>query len=172
MNRFTHLALAVVFSSATAFAQSAPARVATTTPAKAAPVVLKCPAGTRQVGGPNTPFEASLCMRSTLDGARIFHGPYVAFWPNGVKQAEGQYDEGLRAGAWVFFDEKGVKTGETSFKLDSYDGLRVEYFPTGQKRLEETYVMGKRQGTQRTWDEAGEGTLVDFRDDRPVSAPR
>ncbi len=133
-------------------------------------VKLACPAGTRQVGGPQTAFEASLCLRTARDGSRVFHGPYVAYWQNGIKQAEGQYDENFRTGKWTYFDEKGVKTGETSFRLGDYDGLRVEFWPNGQKKLEETYVMGKRQGSQKMFDQTGRVlSTTDFIDDRPVA---
>ncbi len=121
----------------------------------ASPPALSCPAGARQVGGAKSAIEATGCVRYGRDGARVFHGPYVAYWPNGVKQAEGQYLDGARDGRWAFFDEAGIKTGETDFKAGDYHGTRVEFFPNGQKRLEEVFVRGRRQGPARFFDELG-----------------
>ncbi len=170
MKSITSAVIGVVALGTSAFAQG---KAVVTPPVKPAggDVVLSCAAGTKQVGGPKSALEASACVRTGQDGSRVFHGPYVAFWPNGTHQAEGQFDNGLRTGAWTFFDDKGVKTGETSFRGDHYDGLRVEFHANGQKKLEETYVLGKRQGAQLTFDLTGKQvSKVDFVDDRPVAA--
>lgn len=146
-------------------------KAAVPAPSGGAPAVVKleCSAGTKQIGGPKSAIEASACVKFGRDGTRIYHGPYVAYWPNGVKQAEGQYLESFRDGKWTFFDDKGVKTGETSFKAGNYDGVRVEFWPNGQKKLEESYVMGKRQGLQQTFDQTGKAlSVIEFVDDRPV----
>jgi antitoxin component YwqK of YwqJK toxin-antitoxin module len=126
--------------------------------------VLQCPAGTQQLAE----SDAVLCARTT-GGQRVFHGPYVAFWPNGVRQSEGQYVDGFRSGRWAFHDANGVPTGETWFKAGSYDGLRIELNPDGSKRLEEQWVAGKRQGLQKQWSAAGVLTITEYRDDRPVT---
>ena len=152
------------------FAVMAQAKAVVPVAKPAAEVQLACPAGSKQVGGAKSALEASVCMRVGQDGSRIFHGPYVAYWPNGMKQAEGQYDNSFRAGQWTFFDDKGVKTGQTSFRMDSYDGARIEFHANGAKKLEETYSMGKRQGAQLTFDLTGKQiSKVDFVDDRPVA---
>lgn len=132
--------------------------------------VLKCGAGTRQIGGATSIMEATGCVRFGRDGSRVFHGEYVAYWPTGARQAQGQYEDGFRTGKWTYFDEKGVKTGETEFKAGQYDGLRVEFWPNGQKKLEETYAHGSRQGAQLTFDQTGKVvSQAQFADDRPIS---
>ena len=110
--------------------------------AGAADPILSCPPGTQQAGGSKSPLEAVVCVRFDKDGGRIFHGPYVAFWPNGQRQAEGQYEDGWRTGTFTFFDKDGVKTGVTTFKHGEYDGARVEFSPNGQPSLTERYVNG------------------------------
>jgi hypothetical protein len=171
MNLKNAMGVVVLMSCFPALAQQAKVPGPSAPPKGALDVALSCPAGSKQVGGAKSPFEASLCMRLSRDGSRIFHGPYVAFWSNGQKQAEGQYDEGMRAGKWVFFDESGVRTGETVFRMGDYDGLRVEFFPNGQKKLEETYAMGRRQGAQVMYDLSGKvQSKLDFIDDRPVQS--
>lgn len=165
------MTLCAVAVSTVALAQAPVAVVPT--PGKLAPgaeLKLSCPGGTKQIGGQKSALEATLCVKVGPNSTRLFHGPYVAFWPNGNKQAEGQYEDGNRGGHWVFFDEQGVKTGETNFKDDSYHGSRIEFFPTGKVKLEETYVMGKRQGPQKTYDAAGKVTVTQFQDDHPIAA--
>lgn len=130
---------------------------------------LSCPMGAQPAGGPGSALEASACVKQGPGGQRIFHGPYVAYWPNGARQSQGQYAHGFRTGRWVFFDREGVVTGETWFKDGSYDGPRIELYPDGRKRLEEQWVAGKRQGPQKAWDHAGVLTVVEYRDDRPVA---
>ena len=123
--------------------------------AMAADPVLSCPQGSKQVGGVKSALEASVCVRFDQDGGRIFHGPYVAFWPNGTRQAEGQYENGWRSGSFTFFDDKGVKTGTTEFKHGDYDGVRIEFHPNGAKMLEETYLAGHKQGAGQQFDLTG-----------------
>lgn len=117
-------------------------------------VKLSCPAGTKQAGGLNTPFEATLCMKSGVDGSRVFHGPYVAWWPNGKMQAQGQYEEGWRSGHWVIFDQHGVKTGETDFLHGDFHGKRVQFWANGKVMMEEVYDHG-RQLSVKTFDQNG-----------------
>lgn len=148
-------------------------KVGPATDAKPGTAAVGCPAGARQVGGPTSMMEATGCVKFSRDGSRIFHGPYIAYWKDGVKQAEGQYEEGFRSGKWTFFNEKGVKDGETTFKMGDYDGLRIEFWPNGQKKLEETYVMGRRQGAQKQFDQVGKlVSTTEFVDDRPVAASK
>lgn len=123
-------------------------------PAFAQEAKLACGADTKQVGGPKSILEASACVKYGADGSRIFHGPFVAYWPNGTKQAEGQYEQNRRSGKWTFFDQASVKIGETEFKSGDYDGTRVEFWPNGQKKLVETYAIGVRT-SQRVFDQLG-----------------
>jgi antitoxin component YwqK of YwqJK toxin-antitoxin module len=132
-------------------------------------VALVCPAGTAPAGGPESAFEASVCVKFSPTGQRLFHGPYVAYWPNGTRQSEGQYLEGARHGRWVFYDQAGNPSGETSFKAGSYDGVRIELNADGSKRSEEFWVAGKRQGPQKSWDRGGTLTVTEYRDDRPTA---
>lgn len=167
------LTLCAVVVSSVVFAQSpGSVNVPTKPVVPGAEVKLNCPAGARQVGGAKSALEASVCVKVGPSSTRMFHGPYVAYWPNGVKQAEGQYEDGNRTGSWAFFDEQGVKTGETQFLADSYHGTRVEFFANGAKKLEETYVNGKRQGQAKAYDAKGKVTVTEFRDDHPVTAAK
>ncbi|MFT3839174.1 MAG: hypothetical protein QM723_19485 [Myxococcaceae bacterium] len=115
---------------------------------------LSCPAGTRQAGGSKSQLEATLCMKVLADGSRVFHGPYIAWWPNGQQQAVGQNEEGWRTGHWVFFDQNGVKTGDTDFVHGDFHGKRIQYWSNGKVMMEEQYDHG-RQLSVKTFDQNG-----------------
>jgi antitoxin component YwqK of YwqJK toxin-antitoxin module len=106
------------------------------------------------MGGAKTFLESTMCMKVGTDGTRLYHGPFIAYWPDGSKQAEGQYSEGWRSGHWVFFDQHGVKTGETEFARGDYNGRRITYYPNGQIQMDETYDHGK-QLSLKTFDQNG-----------------
>jgi len=113
-------------------------------PAFAGDLNLNCPAGTTQVGGPNSRMESAGCATTAANGERSYTGPFIVYWTNGMKQAEGTMANNQRVGLWTTFDKTGVKTGEVTFKADQWDGQRVKFHANGQKQLVETYNAGER----------------------------
>lgn len=140
------------------------------TPAGPSAPAISCPAGTRSLGDSVSPPERLTCAKVSAAGESVLHGPCIEFHKNGRKQAEGQYVDGFRSGLWIFWDEAGVKVGETNFRKGNYHGARIEYYADGQKKLEENWVNGKRQGFVKSWNRTGALSVVEYRDDRPVAA--
>jgi antitoxin component YwqK of YwqJK toxin-antitoxin module len=130
---------------------------------------LACAAGTKQVGGFNSNMGAIACMKSSADGLRVFHGPMVALYKSNKVEAMGQIEEGMRSGKWTFFNESGVRVGETEFSGGDYSGRRIGYNDNGTLKFDEVWVNGKRQGAQKSFDAAGNVTVTEFKDDRPVT---
>lgn len=130
---------------------------------------LSCSAGASQVGGASSNMQLLGCMKVGAEGQRVFDGPMLSFYKDGKVEAQGQAEAGFRNGKWAFFNEAGVKTGETEFKKGDYHGRRVSYFANGQLKTEEFWVEGKRQGPQKSFDEAGKATVVNFLDDKPTA---
>lgn len=120
-------------------------------------VRLQCPAGTVQNTTKISKDTAVFCKKtSKQDGNEPSrHGPYVAFWPNGQKQAVGQTKDGFQVGKWTFWDANGVKTGETEFLRDNFHGTRVEFHANGNKKAEQQWVHGKREGLAVEYAEDG-----------------
>lgn len=116
-------------------------------------VSLRCPAGTKQVGGK---VDGVYCARLTAQGsvARA-HGPYAGFHASGQKLVEGQYVDGLKVGTWTFYDEAGRVTGQTEFSEGVYHGKRVQFFPSGSPRLVEEYSRAQRNGAVQEFAEDG-----------------
>jgi hypothetical protein len=130
---------------------------------------LSCAAGTKQVGGLSSNMSAISCMKFSADGVREFHGATVSLYKSNKVEAMGQYDEGMRTGKWVMFNEAGIRVGETEFLGNDYHGRRVGYNENGTLRYDEMWVNGKRQGPQKSFDAAGNVTVTEFKDDRPVT---
>jgi hypothetical protein len=129
---------------------------------------VACPAGSRSMQDLE---DLALFCTIGKGGEKMLQkaGPYQSFWANGVRKSQGQYLDGLRTGAWAFFDEQGAKSLEIEFKADEFHGRRVEYFPNGTVRVEQTWVEGRRQGEQKVTDEKGALTVTHFKDDLVVS---
>lgn len=123
-------------------------------------VRLDCPAGTVQNTTQVSKDMAAFCKKTGTDkqGAKepVTHGPYVAFWANGQKQAVGQNKDGFPSGLWTFWDENGLKTGETEFVRGNYHGTRVEFYANGQKKGEEQWSNGTREGISVAYAENGQ----------------
>lgn len=122
-------------------------------------VRLDCPAGTVQNTSKISKDMAAFCKKTgKQEGGRepVAHGPYVAFWANGQKQAAGLNKDGFPTGLWTFWDENGVKTGETEYLHGDYHGTRVEYFVNGKKKTEEQWSNGKREGLAVAYSEDGQ----------------
>lgn len=130
---------------------------------------LSCPAGASQVGGSTSNMQLLGCMKVGAEGQRVFEGPMLSFYKDGKVEAQGQAEAGFRSGKWSFFNESGVKVGETEFSRGDYHGRRVSFFANGAVKAEEFWVQGKRQGAQKSFDEAGKVTVVNYLDDRPTN---
>jgi hypothetical protein len=125
-------------------------------------VKLDCPAGTVQKGGKVTKNLGVYCVKpgAQVAGQDVLHGPYVAFWGTGKRQAEGQYRDGARTGRWTYWDANGVKTEEIEFANGRYHGARTDYHANGKVMREQHWVDGKREGTETTYDAQGQKLTV------------
>src|SRR5512140_2978296 len=65
-------------------------------------VHLNCPAGTVQNTTKVSKDMAAFCKKTGKQEGNepVSHGPYVAFWANGKKQAVGQNQDGFPTGHW------------------------------------------------------------------------
>ncbi|WP_157775661.1 toxin-antitoxin system YwqK family antitoxin [Melittangium boletus] len=130
---------------------------------------LDCPVGTRQTGEPQ---EGISCRKpDTSNGRGVAHGPYVSFYANGQKSAEGQFVDGFRSGSWTFYTQDGQVRSRIEFSVGNYHGRREEYFPNGRLRTVESYVHGKLDGLVKEF--SSDGRLVkqsEYRNNRQVVA--
>lgn len=50
-------------------------------------------------------------VQGAANGKAVYH------WPSGARQAEGNYQDGVREGWWHFWDKTGAKAGQVRYKL-------------------------------------------------------
>ncbi|WP_226994267.1 toxin-antitoxin system YwqK family antitoxin [Myxococcus hansupus] len=107
----------------------------------------------------------------TKAGPRTSHGAYVEYHPNGVKAAQGQFENGLKVGTWTFFDASGNKRGTAEFKDGGWHGQRIMYFPNGKPQLVEEYKKGRKHGVVKEFAEDGQVvSQVHYENNRVISA--
>lgn len=138
-------------------------------------VRLDCPAGTVQNTTKIAKDTDVYCKKTAKqDGNEpTRHGPVVSFWANGQKRVMGQTQDGFKVGKWTFWDENGVKTGETEFLKSHYHGTRVQFHANGTKKEEQQWVKGKREGLTVTYAENGQKVSeMHFAGDRMVKEQR
>jgi antitoxin component YwqK of YwqJK toxin-antitoxin module len=65
-------------------------------------------------------------------------------------------ENGLKQGAWVVYTPKGNALSLTTFKDDSYHGIRIKFYSDrNMMRLQEHYKMGIQSGDQFYYDTGG-----------------
>src|ERR1700741_1141154 len=82
---------------------------------------LVCPQGTTP-NGETTPEVREAWCEVAHDGSVVLHGPYRAWWPNGVLGTSGQYVLGKAEGDWKGWFPSGKLQGEEQFE----DGALVK----------------------------------------------
>ena len=109
---------------------------------------LDCPEGTSAVpaGEIAYQYKGRVCARP--DGTH--HGPFVAWFPGGAKQLEGQFRDGKRVGRWTWYERAGHPIRQGDFVDDRETGLFVEW-RFGKKTGEAHYEAGKKVGEWTQW---------------------
>ena len=79
-----------------------------------------CPSGTEAVENTSKLGREEFCRTPVPDGRRAMHGPYVAWYPNAGKRAEGQFTDGKERGQWTTWHPNGQRASNG----DYWDGLR------------------------------------------------
>lgn len=169
MNLTRFFSLCLAMSAAPALANEAGITISGGT------VRLDCPAGTVQNTTKISKDSDAFCKKTSKQakGEPTRHGPSVSFWANGQKQAAGQNQDGFKTGKWTFWDENGVKTGETEFVRGNYHGTRVQFFANGNKQSEQQWMGGKREGLSVEYSQDGQKVSeMHFKGDRMVKEQR
>lgn len=74
---------------------------------------------------------------------------------NGNIQKQGQLENNMSVGEWIYYDVNGVLKSRFNFKEDVEDGPSVTYFADGSKRSELNYKEGKAEGCFKRYNEFG-----------------
>ncbi len=128
--------------------------------------------------------EGSVRFEQNYDWeTHLLHGTYKEFHKSGELFAEGQFDQGMPIGDWIYknaaqkaegtelgrihlernglevwkkWSPDGVLLEEGNFIDGRKHGIWKKYYPSGQIEEETPYVRGQRKGPGRGWFESGE----------------
>lgn len=88
-----------------------------------------------------------------------FSGEVVSYF-NGKSEFEGQIDNGLRVGLWVYYYPSGQKKMEGSYKEGLKDGNWTTWLENGQQEKVEVYKYGKLLTNEGTVAEPGTDSVA------------
>ena len=89
-----------------------------------------CPMGTTRAGkGPPDGNEV-WCERVDSDGKHVKHGPYQAWTVTGIRQEDGQYENGHKEGSWTTYWDNGSNFQEGPYR----EGMREGSWICGRHR--------------------------------------
>lgn len=88
-----------------------------------------------------------------------FSGEVVSYF-NGKSEFEGQIDNGLRVGLWVYYYPSGQKKMEGSYKEGLKDGNWTTWLENGQQEKVEVYKYGKLLTNEGTVAEPGADSVA------------
>jgi antitoxin component YwqK of YwqJK toxin-antitoxin module len=80
-----------------------------------------------------------------------YTGPWVDYHPNGQKQIEHQYVNGIKTGIQTSFFQNGHKLSEGKFENGQKSGLWTYWYSDGDKQLEGNYLNGFETGCWKRW---------------------
>ena len=87
----------------------------------------------------------------------------VMYFPNGVKQFEGTYNNGKNIGNWKYYNEAGELVDETRFDKDGNIKSRQSY-ASGMLRIDYNYLDGEKDSAQIYYGDDGKVALVLYYD--------
>jgi len=95
-------------------------------------------------------------------GADQKHGVWIAWYRNGNKKTQGEYDHDTPIGKFTWWYENGQRQAEGEFDKGGRSGTWITWHANGLKESQASYVHGKVIGTWMRWDT--DGKLVGARD--------
>lgn len=104
-------------------------------------VDLKCPSQARQYEVVTAESKQVWCAAKRAQ--RLFHGPFRAWYVNGVLGTVETYDHGKLTGAAEYWYESGTKQAQGSFKNGARDGAWTYWDKDGKVAGRAVYSMGK-----------------------------
>jgi antitoxin component YwqK of YwqJK toxin-antitoxin module len=80
----------------------------------------------------------------TTDGKK--EGPWIDYYPEGNKKAEGYYNNGLKNNTWIYYYPKGSVEQTGSYQNGKLSGQWKWYYRNGNLRKEEYFIFGLLDG--------------------------
>ena len=83
------------------------------------------------------------------------HGTWVAWYRNGMKLFEGQYDHGVPTGKFTWFYPNSQQQAEAEYQNGIKSGTWITWHTNGQKESEGQFTEGRLIGKWTHWDADG-----------------
>ncbi len=83
------------------------------------------------------------------------HGRWIAFYQDGQKALEGEYQHDLPIGTFVWWHPTGQKAIEGDYKDGRQSGYWAWWYPSGQAQIRGEYLAGQVCGKWIWWKETG-----------------
>jgi hypothetical protein len=103
---------------------------------------------------PDGKLKALWRGRLGRDGRYLLDGTETWYYPNGHKQWEVTYREGIKVGPETYWGPDGQARWEWEHQTDGKSKW-VQWWPNGQKRSESTWRDGRCVGVASVWDRQG-----------------
>ena len=115
-----------------------------------------CPEGANLVGSPPPQGKEQFCKKSNGDK----HGMYKKWFLTGTLDREGEFQDNVEQGQWIFYYQSGQKWCEIQYKDGKEHGLSVCWHENGNKQSERNFDMGKKHGDYASWFANGQMNLL------------
>ncbi len=93
-------------------------------------------------------------------------GPFLSYWPDGLKRIDGYFLAGVGQYLWTFYHPNGQMSLQQTLNKGLPTGLSTEWWPDGSKKAEGSYGAygneGRKIGVWTYWDEQGNMTTETF----------
>ena len=95
--------------------------------------------------------------------AKLKHGPWTAWYPNGQIKVRGSYEMDVPTGTFTWWYENGQKQAEGQYAQGQKNGKWLTWHMNGQKESDGTYVAGVLSAKWTRWSTDGKvAEVVDY----------
>lgn len=98
--------------------------------------------------------KATWSGRLDSSGRYVLHGKETHYYPDGGKEYEANWNDGVKTGAETHWDAEGRKVWEGQHNPGGVS-VWTHYWPNGQKRQESRWQAGRCVGEALRWDASG-----------------
>lgn len=95
-------------------------------------------------------------FKSGPNGLPVQNGPWVYWYNDSQKEAEGEFKMGVKVGKWTYYHENGQRMLQGTYnKKGEREGLWTEWYDTGHKNREGNFTDDLESGKWTFWYENG-----------------
>lgn len=123
---------------------------------------------TTEVSKDTNATDADFTVTDTYDSKTMEEGKFESFYPDKTLKAEGMVVDGKRDGIWTSYHPNGNKQSENEYENGVLNGKTYTTFPSGQIMYIGYYTDGKYDGQWIYYKENGELSKEIFYDNGEI----